>query len=146
MTCLPKVFPVFLLFSFSSCRLYKVQALFIVSSLALPNLSYVHLCPSKCALPLSITLFKHSRFRCCLMPSLGLSTRSPKKSSSFNMLLALSIIFIKCLNCHHMRNNIRYKGNINNTSVIFYFFNWGLTQQNLPAMFLCLGEPPARFL
>ena len=44
-----------------------------------------------------------------------------------------------------MKNNIRYKGNTNNASVIF-FFNRKPTQQKLPAMVLCLGEPPGRFL
>ena len=43
-----------------------------------------------------------------------------------------------------MKNNIRYKGNTNNTSVII-FFNRGPTQQKLRAMILCLGEPPGRF-
>ena len=42
-----------------------------------------------------------------------------------------------------MKNNIRYKGNINNTSVIIFFLIGG---QKLPAMLLCLGEPPVRFL
>ena len=50
---------------------------------------------------------------------------SPKNSLSFNMSPTSAIIFIKCRNRHHMKNNIRYKGNINNTSVIiFFFFNW----------------------
>ena len=40
-----------------------------------------------------------------------------------------------------MKNNIRYKGNTNNTSVIIF-----LIGQKLPAMVLCLGEPPRRFL
>ena len=44
-------------------------------------------------------------------------------SLSFNMSPASAIIFIKCQNRHHMKNNKRYKGNTNNTSVI-NFFNW----------------------
>ena len=42
-----------------------------------------------------------------------------------------------------MKNNIRYKGNTNNTSVIIFF---KIKSQKLPAMVLCLGEPPRRFL
>ena len=41
-----------------------------------------------------------------------------------------------------MKNNIIYKGNINNTSVIIFLIG----RQKLPAMLLCLGEPPVRFL
>ena len=44
-----------------------------------------------------------------------------------------------------MKNSIRYNGNINNTSVII-FLNRKSTQQKLPGMVLCLGEPPERFL
>ena len=44
-------------------------------------------------------------------------------SLSFNMSPASAIIFIKCQNRHHMKNNKRYIGNTNNTSVI-NFFNW----------------------
>ena len=58
------------------------------------------------------------------MPSFGVSATSPKSSLSFNMSPTAAIIFIKCRNRHHMKNNIRYKGNINNTSVIIFFFNW----------------------
>ena len=36
------------------------------------------------------------------------------------MFLVLAIAFIKCLNRNHMRNNIKYKGNINNNIVIFF--------------------------
>ena len=50
------------------------------------------------------------------------------------------IIFIKRRNRYQIKNNIRYNGSINNTSVINF-----LTQK-LPAMVLCLGEPPRRFL
>ena len=32
-----------------------------------------------------------------------------------------AIIFIKRQNRHHMKNNIRYKGNTNNTFVIIFF-------------------------
>ena len=50
------------------------------------------------------------------------------------------IIFIKCPNRHQMKNNIRYNGNINNASVIIFF-----KSQKLPAMVLCLRDPPQRF-
>ena len=53
-----------------------------------------------------------------------------------------AIIFIKCWNRHHIKNNIRYKGNINNTSVIIFL----IRGQILPVMLLCLGESPVRFL
>ena len=69
-TCLPKDFPVFSPFSFSSRCLYSTYILLIVSSLALSILPCVHLCPNKCTLPLSMTLFKHSRFLFCSMRSL----------------------------------------------------------------------------
>ena len=82
--------------------------------------------------------FKHSRFLCCSIPSFGVSATSP---SSFNMSQPSAIIFIKCRNPHHMKNNIRYKGNINNTSVIIFL----IEGQKLPVMLLCLGEPPVRF-
>ena len=42
-----------------------------------------------------------------------------------------------------MKNSIKYKGNTNNTSVITFF---KIETQKLPAMALCLGEPPRRFL
>ena len=51
-------------------------------------------------------------------------------------------IFIKCRNRHHIKNNIRYKGNINNTSVIIFL----IRGQILPVMLLCLGESTVRFL
>ena len=41
-----------------------------------------------------------------------------------------------------MKNNIRYKSNTNNASVIIFFNR----KSKLPAMVLCLGEPPGRFL
>ena len=120
MTCLPRAFHVFSLFSFISHSLYSAYVLLIVSSLALSTFSYVHLRPNKYALPLLITLFKHSRFICCSILSFGVSTLSPKKSSLFNIFSTSAIIFIRCLNRHQMRDNIRYKGNINNTSAIIF--------------------------
>ena len=42
------------------------------------------------------------------------------KNSSFNMSSTSAIIFIKCRNRQHMKNNIRYKGNTTNTSVIIF--------------------------
>ena len=90
--------------------LYSAYILLLVLSLALSTFSCVHLLPNKYALPLPMALFKHSRFLCCVMPYFGVSTVSPKKSSSFNMFSTSAIIFIRCLNRHGMRNNIRYQG------------------------------------
>ena len=84
-TCLPKAFPVFSPFSFSSRCLYSTYVLFMASSLALSNFPCVHLCPNKRALLLSMTLFNSSRFLFCSMPSFGVSTMSPKNSLSFNV-------------------------------------------------------------
>ena len=77
-----------------------------------------------------------------------------KKSSSFKKFWTSAIAFITCRNRYHIKNNARYKDNINNASVIiflidtfssffvFLFVPLGdLTK--LPAMVLCLGEPPA---
>ena len=115
-----------------------------------------------------MTPFKHSRFLYCSMPSFGVSALSPKKSSSFNIFSTSLIIFITCRNRNHMRNNIRYKGSVNNNSVIilliaspviscyfrqlfsrvslsFLFMSIGdLTK--LPAMVLLLGRASRRFL
>ena len=147
MTFLPKAFPIFSPFSFSSRCLYSAYVLLMVLSLALPTLSCVHLFPNKCALPLSITLFYSSCLLSCSMPSFGVSTTSPKNSSSFNMSLTSVIIFIKCWNRHHMKNHIRYEGNINNTSVIIFlkskfknyqqcYFGW----ENLQWGFCCCSS------
>ena len=120
MICLPKAFPVFSPLSFSSRCLYSTYVLLIVSSLALFTFSCVHLLPNKYALPLLMTLFKHSRFLCCPMPSFCVSTVSPKDSSSFHTFSTSAIIFITCRNRHQMRNNIRYKGNINSITIIIF--------------------------
>ena len=48
------------------------------------------------------------------------SNNITKKSSSF-YISPTSVIIFKCRNREHMKNNIRYKGNINNTSVIIFF-------------------------
>ena len=64
-TCLPRAFPVFSPFSFSSRWIYSAYVLLMVSSLDLSTLSYVHLLPNKYPLPLSMTPFKHYRFLCC---------------------------------------------------------------------------------
>ena len=147
MTCLPKAFPVFSPFS-----PFSVYVLLIVLSLALSTYSCVHLLPNKYALPLLMTLFKHSRFLCCSMPSFSVSTVSRKNSSSFNIFSTSAIIFIRCLNRHQMRNNIRYKGNINSTSVIIFLidtfdyfckFNknsqrWYFAWENLQEVFMML--------
>ena len=120
MTCLPKAFPVFSPFSFSSRCLYSAYVLLMISSLALSTLSCVNLCPNKCALPMLMMFFKHSRFLCRSILSFGVSTMSPKNSLSFNMSPTSAIIFIKCRNRCHMKNNIRCKGNTNNISVIIF--------------------------
>ena len=116
-TCLPRAFPVFLPFSFSSRCSDPAYVLLIISSLALSTLLCVHLCPS---LPFCIILFNSSRFLCCSVPSFGVSTTSPKNSSSLNIFPTSAIIFIKCQTRNQMKNNIRYKGNINNTFVIIF--------------------------
>ena len=67
-----------------------------------------------------MTLFKYSRFLCYSMPSFGVSAISPKKSSS-NISPTSVIAFITGWNYHQMKNNIRYKGNTNKTSVIIFF-------------------------
>ena len=66
-----------------------------------------------------------------------------KNSLSFNMSPTSAIIFIKCRNCHHMKNSIRFKGNINNTSVIIFLIESQLNKT--PSDGTCLGEPPGGF-
>ena len=95
MKCLPKAFPVFSLFSFSSFCLYSAYVLLIVSSLTLSTFSCVHLLPNKYVWPLLITPFNSSRFLCCSMPSFGVSTVSPKKSSSFKCLQHQSLLLFR---------------------------------------------------
>ena len=120
MTCFPKVFPVFSPFSLNSRCLYSVYALFITSSLALSTLSCVHL-PKEC--------LWHSLILLALILTLVYVTQCvPLVYQQHNLkthhrLIYLStpaIIFMKCRNCQHMKNNIRYKGNINNFSVITF--------------------------
>ena len=140
---LAQAFPVFLPFLFSSRYLYSTYLLLIMSSLALFTLPCVHFCPNKCALSLSMTLFNSFWFLCCSIFALGVSATSPKKSLLLNMSPTLAIICIKYRNRHHMKNNIRYKDSkTNNTSIIIFLIGG----QKLPAMLLCLGEPPVRFL
>ena len=117
MTFLPNAFAVFSPFSVISRYLYSAYVLLIISSLAF---SCVHLLPNKCASPLSMTLFKHSRFLRCSLPPYGVSKMSPKKSSSFNIFPASVIAFISCLSLHHMKNNIRHKGSTASTFVIIF--------------------------
>ena len=75
-TSLPKAFPVFQPFSFTSRCLYSAYIFLIISSLVLSTFSCVHLCfpPYKYLLPLLIARFKHSRFICCSTPSFCVST------------------------------------------------------------------------
>ena len=79
-------------------------------------------------------------------------TLSPKKSLWFNIFSTSAIIFIRCLNRHQMRNNIRYKGNINSTSVIIFLIDtfdyfcklnknsqrWYFAWENLQEVFMML--------
>ena len=93
-----------------------------------------------------MTLFKHSCFLCCLTPSFGVSTTSPKNSSSFHVSPTSAIIFIRSWNRHHMKNNIRYKGNVNNTSVIIFYSKvdsknsqrWYLLRRTSRFLWFCL--------
>ena len=133
MTCSAKAFPVFSPFWSSSRCLYSAYVLLIISLLALSTFPCVHLCLS---LPLSMMLFNSSQFLCCSVAYFGVSTTSPKNSSSFNISPAIAITFIKCRNCLHTKNNIRYK-DTNNTSVI---------KSKTPSNFTCLGKPPVRLL
>ena len=50
-----------------------------------------------------MTLFNSSRFLCWSMPSIGVTTTSPKNSLSFNMSPTSAIIFIKCQNGCQMK-------------------------------------------
>ena len=81
----------------------------------------------------------------CYIFSEFMSNQNTSIGNKLWMHLWSAIAFITGRNRHHMKSNIRYKDNTNNTSVII-FFNQMLTQQKLPAMVLCLGEPPGRFL
>ena len=65
-------------------------------------------------------LFNSSRFLCCSVAFFGVSTTSPKNPSLFSISPTIVIIFIKCRNRQHMKNNIRYKGNTNHTSIIIF--------------------------
>ena len=143
MTCLPNTFTFFSPFSVISRCLYSTYFLLIVLSLSLPTLSCVHLLPNKYPLLLPITFFNSVRFLCCSMPSFGVAAVSPGKSSS-NISPTSVIAFINGWNHRQMKTNIRYKGNTNNTSVIISVIK--IESQKLPAMLLCLGKPPRRFL
>ena len=116
--------------SFSSRCLYSAYILLIISLLALSTLPCIYLCPNKCPLPLSMEVFNSSCFLRCSMSLFGVSTASPKNSLSFNMSSTLAIIFITCRNRHHMRNNIRCKGDINNTSVIIFLIKSQLNKNS----------------
>ena len=121
MTCLPKgLFSFFTLLIQFTLLVFGVH--FVYSFVAgFTTLSCVHCFLPSSTLPLLIALFKHSRFLCCSTPSFGVLTVSPKNSSSFNIFSTSLIIFITCRNRNHMRNNVRCKGNMNNTSVIIFF-------------------------
>ena len=79
-------------------------------------------------------------------------TLSPKRSLWFNIFSTSAIIFIRCLNRHQMRNNIRYKGIINSTSVMIFLTDtldyfcklnknsqrWYFAWENLQEVFMML--------
>ena len=65
--------------------------------------------------------FKYSCFLCCSIPSFGVSAVPAKDSTS-------AIAFIRYRNRHHMKNHIRYKCNINNTSVIIFLIGGWLNK------------------
>ena len=90
-----------------------------------------------------MTPFKYSRFLCYTIPSFGVSATSPRMSLSNISSTSVIAFIIKCRNRDQIKNNIKYNGNTNNTSVIIFFKS---KSQKLPAMVLCLGEPPRRFL
>ena len=113
-------------FLFNSRYLYSAYVLLIVLSLALSAFSCVHFLHNKCALPLPITIFKHSRFLYSTVPYFDVSTVSPKKSSSFSIVSISVIAFITCRDLHHIKNRIKYKSNNNDTSVVIIFFNGAL--------------------
>ena len=115
MTCFPNAFAVFFTFFVQFTLLYSTYILLIISSLALSTLSCVHWCPNKCALPMLMTLFNSCRFYAA--QCLSLVYQQHHQKTHYRL---IAIIFIKCRNRHHMKNNIRYKGNINNTSVIIF--------------------------
>ena len=92
-----------------------------------------------------MTLFKHSHFLYCSMPSFGVSTISLKKPSSFNIFPTSAIAFIIYRNLHHMKNNIRYNGDTNSTSAIIFLIGGQFNKKSRRWCF-CLGEPPGRFL
>ena len=95
MTCLPKAFPVFSPFSFSSRCLYPAYVLFMASSLALSSLPCVHLCPN---LPSSMILFSSSLFLWCSMPSFGVYQQCLQKTHYRLICLQLPRTFLWC-NC-----------------------------------------------
>ena len=66
------------------------------------------------------------------------------------MFLQHQLLFLLDVEIPTKKNHIRYKGDINNTSVIIFFnrkvsLPFYVTQQKLPVMVLCLGECPVRF-
>ena len=80
-TSLPKAFPVFSPFKFSSCWSYSAYPLLMVLLLALSTFSCVHyfLSLSKYISPLPITPFTHPCFFCCPISFCSVSTVSSKK-------------------------------------------------------------------
>ena len=67
-----------------------------------------------------------------------------RNSLSFNISPTSATIFIKCRNCHQMKKNIRYKVNINNTSVtnflktkVKHSLRWHFAWENLRGGFCC---------
>ena len=70
-----------------------------------------------------------------------------QKPSLFHILSTSAIAFIKCRNRHHIKNHIKYKANINNTSIFLmgtlaFLFMW---LNKTPSDGTYLGEPPGGF-
>ena len=146
-TCFAKVFPVFSPFLLSLRCLYSAYVLVIVSSLTFYTFACVHFLRRTCGLPLLRAPFKYSRFLCCSMPSLGKSTVSQKNLSCFNICSPSAMTFIRRRNRHHMKNNIKYKGNTNSTPVIILFhFTLVLLAELQAIIFLWLSLTPRQLL
>ena len=106
-TCLPKAFPFITSFSFSSRSTFSCAHWFLPPVICLCLLRYLNILVS--------STDQH--------PCLVYQQYLQKKSSLFQTFLTLAIAFIKCLNCYHMRNNARYNGNINSTSIISFLIS-----------------------
>ena len=122
----PKAFPAFLPSSFSLRCLYWACALLMILSLALSTLSCVH---CFCHLANTLLLYLLHPLKILISyaaqhPLLLYQQYLQRTQPSFNIYLTSYIICITDWNCHHMTNNVTYKGNfsaIKTTSVILCF-------------------------